>query len=102
MKQSIFLYILIFLFVCLSLITYRLCDIVYYEKQYCSSIKALNYDVQVVLPEDYKEITPSDTLAGYYNKRQDRLYIVFNNNGKNNILKHISKKNIDSANIQDQ
>lgn len=93
MKQSTFLYILIFLFVCLSLITYRLCDIVYYEKQYYSSITASNYDVQVVLPEDYKEITSKSNLVGYYNKRQDKLYIAFTNDRKNNP----TYKNIDSA-----
>lgn len=83
MKQSTFLYILIFLFVCLSLITYRLCDIVYYEKQYYNSITASNYDVQVVLPEDYKEISPESHLVGYYNERQNKLYIAFyNEHGK--------------------
>lgn len=98
MKQSTFLYILVFLFVCLSLITYRLCDIVYYEKQYCSSIRALNYDVQVVLPEDYKEISPKSILGGYYNKRQNKLYITFTDDRENSP----TNKNIDSANTANQ
>jgi hypothetical protein len=94
MKQSTFLYILIFLFVCLSLITYRLCDIVYYEKQYSNSITASNYDVQVVLPEEYMEITPESHLVGYYNKRQNRLYLAFTDDRKDNS----TNKNIDSTN----
>lgn len=97
MKQSTFLYVLIFLFVCLSLITYRLCDIVYYEEQYSNSIRALDYDVQVVLPEDYKEITTESNLMGYYNKRQNKLYIAFTDSKEDNPI----NKNIDSTNIVD-
>jgi hypothetical protein len=51
---------------------------VYYEKQYYSSVTASNYDVQVVLPEGYKEISSESHLVGYYNKRQNKLFIAFN------------------------
>jgi len=52
----------------------------------------------VVLPEDYKEITSKSNLVGYYNKRQDKLYIAFTNDRKN----HLVYKNIDSACIANQ
>lgn len=35
--------------------------------------------VMVDMPEEYKSITKQDTLQGYYNHKQDKVYIWFNN-----------------------
>lgn len=78
MKQSTFLIILVFLFSCLLATGYKLYNNIYNNRLYNSDY-ASNLDVEVVLPEEYTEITTQDTLIGYYNKRQNILYIAFNN-----------------------
>lgn len=78
MKQSTLIYIIAFLFGCLLTTGYRLFSILNNEQIY-SLTTATNYDVQVILPEEYKLISSNDTLIGYYNKDQNVLYIGFNN-----------------------
>lgn len=89
MKQSTLLYIIIFLFGCLIATGYRLIDILENNRLY-SLTTATNYDVEVILPEEYELITTQDTLMGYYNKRQNVLYISFNN--KRNQNSHINSQ----------
>lgn len=55
----------------------------FYQESNIEGYNLVNYPVQVVLPEDYKEISPESHLVGYYNKRQNKLYIAFyDENGK--------------------
>jgi hypothetical protein len=49
----------------------------FYQESNIEGYNFVNYPVQVVLPEDYKEISPESHLVGYYNKRQNKLYIAF-------------------------
>lgn len=49
----------------------------FYQESNIEGYNLVNYPVQVVLPEDYKEISPESHLVGYYNKRQNKLYIAF-------------------------
>lgn len=49
----------------------------FYQESNIEGYNLVNYPVQVVLPEDYKEINPESHLVGYYNKRQNKLYIAF-------------------------
>ncbi len=99
MKQSTLLYIIIFLFGCLIATGYRLFDMLNNEQIY-SLTTASNHDVQVILPEEYELITTQDTLMGYYNKRQNVLYISFNN--KRNQNSHINSQNSRHHDTRDQ
>ncbi|AZA82230.1 hypothetical protein C1637_09630 [Chryseobacterium lactis] len=55
----------------------------FYQESNIEGYNLVNYPVQVVLPEDYKEISPESHLVGYYNERQNKLYIAFyNEHGK--------------------
>ncbi|SEW49373.1 hypothetical protein SAMN05421841_4150 [Chryseobacterium wanjuense] len=49
----------------------------FYQESNIEGYNLVNYPVQVVLPEGYKEINPESHLVGYYNKRQNKLYIAF-------------------------
>ncbi len=49
----------------------------FYQESNIEGYNLVNYPVQVVLPEEYKEITSESHLVGYYNKRQNKLYIAF-------------------------
>lgn len=49
----------------------------FYQESNIEGYNLVNYPVQVVLPEDYKEISSESHLVGYYNNRQNKLYIVF-------------------------
>lgn len=49
----------------------------FYQESNIEGYNLVNYPVQVVLPEGYKEISPESHLVGYYNKRQNKLYIAF-------------------------
>lgn len=39
--------------------------------------------VMTDMPEEYKLITKQDTLQGYYNSKEDKVYIWFNNKRNN-------------------
>jgi hypothetical protein len=66
----------------------------FYQDSSIQGYNLVNYPVEVVLPEEYKEITPESHLVGYYNKRQNRLYLAFTDDKRDNP----TNKNIDSTN----
>lgn len=49
----------------------------FYQESNIEGYNLVNYPVQIVLPEGYEEISPESHLSGYYNKRQNKLYIAF-------------------------
>ncbi|AZA82148.1 hypothetical protein C1637_10045 [Chryseobacterium lactis] len=70
----------------------------FYQESNIEGYNLVNYPVQIVLPEDYKEITPKSNILGYYNKRQNKLYIAFTDDKEDSPI----NKNVDSTSIADQ